>query len=345
MKTKIAIVTLSLLVLVAIALFVFMGVNRAPTGDTTTLQQVPHSFSQRFCVNGPGNGTVTDFALKNGINCFRTDIFLSSNEISSISNGTKKGAQYLGILDYNTVGAQPSGNGCVSGCNWTLADWNASVANAIRDYPDVNEWEIYNEPLASIFISGYDNGSALNYFNMIKGAYTIIKSKEPNSTVVCFGGAMMYPVQSAAADYQFYKAVWQYGASRYCDAISLHAYSLPYYDLNQSVYGNVTLGQLYNYTLFMYENMTGKPIWITETGITSNNWVQGLNMSQQKQASFLMQDFGLFASHPYVKRVYWFNLQGPASGNTPDYGLLNAGTLQPKPAFGAFLYFSRNSLS
>ncbi|MDE1768645.1 MAG: hypothetical protein KGH64_00835 [Candidatus Micrarchaeota archaeon] len=332
--------------LVAIcALVLYLAFYKSNSSSTVSTQQ---RYSQQFCVNGMSNVTAMKEALNYGITCFRTDIYLNNKDTKFISNETNAGASYLGILDYNTVGAQPSGQGCVSGCNWTLADWNASVSNALTYYPEINTWEIYNEPLAGIFISGYDNGSALNYFNMIKGAYTIIKKREPNSTVVCLGGAQMFPGQSVQAEYYFYQQVWQYGASKYCDAISLHAYSLPIYSLNQTAAqtssGNITLAQFYNFTLSLYENMTKKPVWITETGIPSNNWTHGLNLSEQNQALFLKQDFGFFTKYPYVKRIYWFNLAGSSPGG-PDYGLLNGTSLQPKPALYAFLYFSRNSIS
>jgi hypothetical protein len=280
-------------------------------------------------------------AVGKGISCFRTDISLNENEVSFVANESRSGANYLGILDYQTVGAQPSRSGCVSGCNWTLGQWNASVSNAIAAYPEINTWEIWNEPLGEEFADGYENGSALNYFNMIRSAYTIIKNREPNSTIVCFGGAQVYPFSVVEIEYQFYSRVWSYGASGYCDAISLHAYTAPYYNFSQDISGQATLEQEYNYTLNLYENLTGKPIWITETGIPSNNWTAGINLSEQRQASFLTQDLDFFASHPFVKRIYWFHLVGYAGG--ADYGLLNATTMAPKPSWYSFLGFVHNS--
>ncbi len=288
------------------------------------------------------NSTAMRIAIDNGITCYRTDISLSQGAINFVSNASKAGAQYLGILDYDTVGAQPSRYGCLSGCNWTLNTWNASVANAVADYPSIHEWEIYNEPLIGEFVSGYENGSAINYFNMIKSAYYIIKSRDPNATIVCFGGAQMFPGSTVAVEYAFYQQVWSYGAYKYCNAISLHAYSQPYYNFSQQVGSGYTLRQVFNFTLNLYENLTGKPIWITETGIPSNNWTTGINMSEQNQASYLTQDFRFFASYPFVKRIYWFHLVG-YNGKNEDYGLLNMTTLQPKPAWYSFISFLHNS--
>jgi hypothetical protein len=334
---RIYLLPIAIFIVIAMALHFYFNGSAAHG-----VAQAAGTYPQDLCVNGmPINGTALGFAMGSGIRCFRTDITLSPEQISFAANATGSGAQFLGILDYDTVGAHPSQGGCLSGCNWTLADWNASVYNAVAAYPGVNEWEIYNEPLATLFMSGYDNGSALNYFNMIRSAYTIIKSKEPNATIVCFGGAELYPPQQVQYEYQFYDKVWQYGASRYCNAISIHAYSLPFYSLNQTIGGNITLGMYYAAVLGAYENMTGKPIWITETGITSNNWASGLNLSEYKQASFLSQDLSFFSHYSFVKRIYWFDFMD-SPGGTQDYGLLN-GSMHPKPAWYAFLRFVHNS--
>ena len=333
MKLKYAL--LAVLIVVLILLVYFLA------GGSTAKVPKSSKLSQSFCLNAAQNSLSINTAIDGGISCFRADISLNGSEESFVANESGSGADYLGILDYRTVGAQPSRNGCVSGCNWTLGQWNASVSNAIAAYPEIRTWEIWNQPLDEEFASGYENGSALDYFNMIRNAYAIIKSSEPNATIVCFGGAEVYPIQSVQIEYQFYSQVWSYGASRYCDAISLHAYTALYYDFSQNVSGQATLEQEYNFTLNLYENLTGKPIWITETGIPSNNWTAGVSLSEQRQASFLVQDFDFFASHPFVKRMYWFHLVGYAG--SADYGLLNATTMAPKPSWYSFLGFVQNS--
>ncbi len=296
-------------------------------------------YRQLFCLDASNNASAMRMAISNGITCFRTDISLNQGEMNFVSNVTKGGGHYLGILDYDTVGASVP---CQAGCAWNLTTWNESVRRAIADYPEIQTWEVYNEPLIPEFMGGYDNGSALDYFNMVKSAYIIIKAREPNATVVCFGGAQMFPISTVQKEYAFYQQVWSYGAAQYCDAISLHAYSDPFWNFTQQPYQGYTLAWVYNYTLGAYENLTGKPVWITETGITSNDWFPGLNYSAQKQASYLTQDMGLLASHSFVKRVYWFHLVG-LNGKGGDYGLLNSTTLAPKPAWYSFLHFVDNS--
>jgi hypothetical protein len=177
---------------------------------------------------------------------------------------------------------------------------------------------------------------------MIRSAYIIIKGKEPNATVVCFGGANIFP--DGQQTFEWYSQVWGYGAANYCDAISLHAYSGFAFLLNQTPSGySQDVGQAWSGMVVKYENLTHKPIWITETGIPSNDWAQGVSLSPQAQAEFLNQDFALFASYPFVKRVYWFQLwSGSNAQSERDFGLLNA-SLKPKPAWNAFMYFYNHS--
>ncbi len=259
---------------------------------------------------------------------------------------TAAGGHYVGILDYVTVGAKTSPYGCTAGCNWSLNDWNASVENAIALYPEVHVWEIWNEPQFPEWQSGFENGSAYNYYLMLKSAYLRIKSHNSSDTVLCFGGDNIYTGGQGPSysDYAWAQKVWGYGAMNYCDAVSLHAYtSFTFLMADRPDGSNQTMGSIYNETLAAYENMTGKPIWITEVGIPSNNGngtPVNLNDSIAKQSEFLNQTYSLLLSKPYVKGIFWFNLVGYEHPPYEiDYGLLNYTTLQPKPSFYELLRF------
>lgn len=342
MKKYFFVVILAIILIAGFLIFTHFNSNQS--SNNLNLSNVNKTYSQKFCINAANNNTVMNIALSYGINCFRTDISFSSSKKATIMNVVNNNGEYLGILDYQTVDAQPSQNGCTSGCNWSLNTWNNSIREALAMYPKINEWEIYNEPLVGEFQSGYENGSTLNYFNMIKAAYTIIKQTEPNATIICFGGAEIFPLTEVQQEYYFYKQVWDYGAGNYCNAISIHAYSIPFYNMSQEPYQNISLEKVYNFTINLYENMTKKPIWITETGIPSNNYTLGVNLSQQKQAEFLTQEFNFFSNYSFIKRVYWYDLIG-GTGAGADFGLLNATSLKPKPSFNSFLYFVKNSKS
>lgn len=161
---------------------------------------------------------------------------------------------------------------------------------------------------------------------MLKGAYKIIEQNDPNNTVLCLGGDNLFlgNISGSEYDYNWAKSLWSYNASRYCTAISLHAYSdmLP---LNSYIPGtNMTMRNEFSLYLNLYENLTQKQIWITESGMPSNNGTgtYGLNNSLLNQAKYLNGSFNLFLSKPYVKAVLWFHLVGfTSNGYNFDYGL------------------------
>jgi hypothetical protein len=282
-----------------------------------------------------GNLSSETKAMEGGVRYFRNDITLAGSQETQLMNESRQfGAQYLGILDYATL------DGYGAGKNWNLSAWNASVSEALAEYPEINTWEIWNQPWTPMFQTGFVNGSAYNYYLLIRGAYGIIKAKEPNSTVVCFGGAPIgdYDV------FEWYSQVWGYGAADYCDAISIHAY----------VGGPELLSQDNNTEywasgLSAYWGLTHKQIWITETGMPEYSGAYPSMFSQQLQNEFLVQDMSFFSGFPYVKRVYWYDLWGlsnGASGN--NYGLLNSTSPysgKPDAAWYSFLAIYNGSES
>ena len=328
MSGKLAISVVAVL-LVALGAFFLTRPSGAPT------VKLPENVSLIVGVGTHGNVSSETKALMSGVRYYRTDITLGSNQISQImSESQQSGAQYLGILDYETL------DGIGSRYSWNLSTWNESVTDALQEYPEISTWELWNEPWVQAFQTGYMNGSAYNYYQVIRSAYEIIKAKEPNSTVVCFGGAPIYEPDI----FEWYSQVWNYGAANYCDAISIHAYVGGATLLNQS--GNA---QYWAQGLYAYWNLTHKKIWITETGMPAYSYANPSVYSQQAQNNFLAQDIGFFSSFSYVKRVYWYDLWGLSDGSLRnDYGLLNLSepySGKPKLAWQSFLSIYNSSAS
>lgn len=310
-------------IIILVAIFSLLQRSRASPSKLTFM----------LGVGTHGNISSEEYALSSGVRYYRNDITFNSTQISQISQeASKYNARYLGILDYDTL---PGG---IYDKNWTLAEWNASVANALREYPEISTWEIWNEPLVPLFDTGLMNGSAYNYFILTESAYKIIKAAEPNSTVVCFGGAPIYD----SSVFLWYSKVWSYGASKYCDAISIHAYpsnsSLSHETKQQWAYG-----------LQAYENLTGKPIWITEMGVPASSQAYPSLYTPEGQEAFMQQSLSFLSNFSYVKAVYWYDLWGLSDGQEGnDFGLLNLSNPsggRPGPAWYAFLSDYNNSLS
>ncbi|MGC8538124.1 MAG: glycosyl hydrolase [Candidatus Micrarchaeia archaeon] len=279
------------------------------------------------------NQSSTITALKAGIMYYRTDISQNTSQEEALSMQNRRyGAHYLGILDYDTLPGGFSNN------NWNLTTWNESVRAVVEAYPWIHSWEIWNEPWVPTFQKGYINGSAYNYYQITRSAYLIVKSAEPNATIVCFGGA---PIGSYSI-YQWYSDVWGYGAGKYCNAISIHAYPPTAGPMNQS------LVQTWSAWISKYEALTGKPIWITEFGIPSSSNAS-VGYSQSNQEEFMVQAFDLFSKYPYIKRVYWYDLWGLSDGPVGnDFGLLNLSdpvSGKPSLAWYSFLSIYNRSMS
>jgi hypothetical protein len=276
-----------------------------------------------------GNISSELFAIQNGVKFFRTDITNTKEQVNLLSYEHSFGADYLGILDYATL---PGG---IGNKNWSLLEWNQSVEKAVESYPWIHTWEIWNEPYLPMFQTGYMNGSAYNYYILIKSTAKIIREHEPNATIVCFGGAPLGDINI----FNWYTKVWDYGAYKYCDAISVHIYNP-----SPSLLSDSEIAAINQY-LSAYEQLTSKPIWVTEIGMPSSSKIPGYSTLLQKE--FMVQSFDMLNNVSYVKRVYWYDLWGLSNGLlSNNFGLLNLTNpkLEPSPAWYIFLAYQNRSL-
>ena len=284
-----------------------------------------------------------------GVQWIRLDISENKSLESYVANLTSQNISVLGIIDYRTLGVKFKSIGggleCISNCNWTLSDWLSNVSKVVNMYPQIHVWEIWNEPQLPIFQDGFNNGSAYNYFLMLKGAYGIIKQSNSSDTVLCLGGDNIYEGGTGPwlPGYYWTEALWEYNASRYCSAISLHAYTGFTYLMNQSPGNGVKMGSILNASLEAYENLTHKPIWVTEIGIPSNNGTglgTELKNSYSKQSAFLNQTFSMLISKSYIRGIFWFNVNGYVdSPYNFSFGLFNR-SFNPNPSAYAFKGFA-----
>lgn len=276
------------------------------------------------------------------VHWLRTPVYLTSAWNSSVYDpALRNHVSLIGILEGEFL---LSANNTAYIPNWTLSDWHSLIGQAVAAYPAIHVWEVWNEAelqaaeYRQFHETGYFNGSAYQYFLMLKDAYGTIKAHNPTDTVVCFGGLPLFdgiPHQVSESE-NFARQVWNYGASRYCDAISVHAYSGMLYLLTDVPSGSSkTVGQIWNENLQFLENLTAKPVWVDETGLPSNNWTSSAGLSPQKQSLFLEQSFSFFLSKPYVKAVLWWDLIGP-SPESRDLGLFYYNNGNPKPALLEF---------
>jgi hypothetical protein len=169
--------------------------------------------------------------------------------------------QVLAIIDHNTLNQQ----------NFTLQDWqgNVSAIVASDETKLVSAWEIWNEPNNPSFYLGYMDGTPEHYFDMLKVAYTTIKSTS-NAPVVSAGLSPNDDWLTWLNDLQ------DLGSKNYSDIQGIHLY----YDLASTNLEKVNSVKVY-----------GQPVWITEIGRPSSTG----NYSPEDQAKYVSDNLDFLA--------------------------------------------------
>jgi hypothetical protein len=256
-------------------------------------------------INGVLAHSLTDTQAEtiafNGIMWVRSDVSLEQqSNWYSIYHLTKTyNLSLIGTLDPYTLNFNHSAN------------WQQTVKSAVNAYGDkVSVWEIWNEPTRINSYCGTYQGTAQQYVDIMKTAYQTIKSEYPNAIVLGLGGLPVYSGEDKSYLQQsliFAQNVCSLGGMRYCDAVSLHAYP----------YGNNPYFQdSFKTSIDSYKQITGKDVWITETGQESGT--NSFNSNQNIQASYLTQSY-LFMKSEDVEAYIWYELNDNNIGNSADY--------------------------
>jgi len=232
----------------------------------------------------------------------RSDWKISSFMISWKNDMKQMGIKVLGIINCATL-------------NWkdfNLTDWEKLVRKVVKDAPDVDAWEIWNEPNVQKFHLGYMDGTPEHYFDMLKIAYIIIKN-ETNALVV--GPA----ISSTGLQTDWLQRLVALGALDYLDIVSIHLY----YD---------TVSDNKKYLARVRSIISDKPIWVTEIGKPS-----AITRTEDFQDNYLKTNFdpetGLDAD-----KLFWYELvdNSKLSNSTEGYFGLIRSDYTFKPSYYSF---------
>lgn len=227
--------------------------------------------------------------------------------------------------------SQVVGDNVQSVINYPPGDFDAFAGYAgdlARRYPQIQEWEVWNEPNISFFWRPTVDAEA--YTQLLKKAYNAVKAANPSTKVIL--GGLSSVVTTRLADSvlpgDFLSRIYRNGGGAFFDAVAYHAYG-------NGARGDWLSQQLQPIRDLMDANGdTTKPIWITEIGCYTNG--PGA-VSEELQAEYLRQMRTILESLSYVERVYWFTLtDGPSAAPEWNYGLFRADG-SPKPAVSAFV--------
>ncbi len=202
-----------------------------------------------------------------------------------------------------------------------IADLQEFVGALVRRYPDVIDWEFYNEPDALRRFAF--NGAG--YAAMLQAIYPVVKAANPNAQVVMGGLALdWFTDEGGQFDRYFLRDVLTHCAGPCFDVANFHYY--PFFRPRWESYGRDIIGKA-NYVrqqLALYGYV--RPVIATET-----SWPSGLTWgSPGLQARGLPKLFtrGWAARLPIV---IWFSL---VDAEISQSGLLDS-ALTPRPAYYA----------
>jgi hypothetical protein len=191
-------------------------------------------------------------------------------------------------------------------------------------YPQIQAWEVWNEPNLSYFWRPAPNPEA--YAALLQIAYSAIKIANPSATVLLGGlssvaGTGYY---DSILPGDFLNRIYQQGEKPF-DVVAIHPYGVgdPISYLGNRIQDIREVMDA--------QNDAAKKIWVTEIGW----YTQGPGaIDENTQAENVCRARSVFERFSSVERVYWYELQdGAASSNDPEqnYGLFHFdGT--PKPA-------------
>jgi hypothetical protein len=204
----------------------------------------------------------------------------------------------------------------------------AYAANLASRYPQIEAWEVWNEPNTSFFWRPAAGVEA--YTNLLEKTYLAVKGANPRAKVI-LGGLSPGNTSSIAdsiAAAAFLSAIYQAGGGASFDAVAYHAYGTGPLD---DWLADALLGIRY---VMDRNGDIGKPVWITEIGC----YTEGPgSVTEAWQAEYLGHARTVLSQIPYIERVYWYTLRDASDSADPEasYGLFHAdGT--PKPAVKVF---------
>jgi hypothetical protein len=218
-----------------------------------------------------------------------------------------------------------------------LGDWREFAAAVARRYPKMAGVEIWNEPNMDWFWKPSPDPGL--YMELVREARAAVKAV--NAKIPVAGGSMANTETTnarAMSLIDFTRAIYRRGAKESLDAISLHPYP------NSLDTGRVTRSLSQVRSVLREFGDTGKPLWVTEVGLSSKGQAPNFVVTEQEQAQGLVDIYRVLRQQPDVKVALFHTLVEPISSwysNPADwrdhevgYGVMRQ-NLTPKPAYCA----------
>jgi len=183
-------------------------------------------------------------------------------------------------------------------------------------------WSVWNEPNILPFWAPEPNAD--DYAALLKVAYQAAKRADPECKICA---PVVAPLQGY--DRKFIERLYQLGCGDFFDVFDYHYYR------NQAPEAEVP-GEIASIQALMRRYGDEKPIWISETGVSSP--IEQKRESYQRQAALIVRNH-LLCYAAGVERIFYFDLQNwnddPGASWDSSLGLVEAGGTR-KPSFFAY---------
>jgi hypothetical protein len=243
---------------------------------------------------------------------------------------SKNNIQILGLLNYSTSWASPSGE-----WNDPPQDTKSFVNYAVRvieRYKDkIKYWELWNEPDSRVYWLRQDG--LKSYCALLKDVYIAAKKIDPGCQIL--NGGFANGLSSV-------NKLYDNGASGYFDILNIHIFESPR--------DPMAIKRVQAYPKLAYKVMSRhgdalKKIWVTEigspgvkSGLLVNNWWLGGNPDELQQAKWLKSIFKVLLEDKNIGKVFWafFRDCNKHWDNGIDYFGLVRWDYSLKPSFVAY---------
>jgi hypothetical protein len=216
-----------------------------------------------------------------------------------------------------------------------LRRWETFTRQLAARFPQVTDWEVWNEPNSSDYMRG---ASPTVYAKVLASAYRGIKAGNSSARVI-FAGAM-------CVDTAWISSALRAGAKGKYDIMGVHPY-MAVGNLSPDspdTDGKYRLRHVPTLRQAMLAVGDNKPIWFTEFGwrvgsTGTENWQLGVD--EATQAAYLADTLRIVREeYPYVTRVYWYReLADNNTTTSSGYGLIQPdGRVKPALAQIPALY-------
>lgn len=195
--------------------------------------------------------------------------------------------------------------------NWLegYADWKTVFVNdyvipVVKRYKGrVKSWEVWNEP--DEFKFNVLNGSADDYFDLLKRVSAAIRATDPSAKVVSAATASI--TSDGITKWEWLQRLIDLGLSQHADVLNMHYYSDM--EIELSSIGGPTV------------KSAGLPVWVTETG----------KSGQSAQKSYFDSNMTYIDRAINPERIYWYcYVQGEGKNEE----------VNPSESYGLITYFN-----